>query len=247
MQTEDYVTFDPRIPKQYSYFNNVFLTAIIIMYIIEVLLNAYISEKALIILGAKWNTGITDGEYWRFLTPSLLHGNIIHLFLNFAALQIFGKELESLYGTFRYFILCILSSWGSILASYTFSNELAIGASGIVFGIIGGLIIFFYRQREKVTGANLRFKSMYTLVIINIILGFTIPRIDNSAHLGGLATGLLCGYFISPEYQIVKNEIENKLFVEKKKDITRVISGLFLLITILFWLTKISISHHLEV
>src|SRR3990167_1218999 len=168
MQTEEYVTFDPRIPKQKSLFNNVFLVAIVVMYIVEVLLNAHINEKVLIILGAKWNEGITNGEYWRFLTPSLLHGNIIHLFLNFAALQIFGKELESMYGTLRYFILCILCSWGSILASYSFSSGIAIGASGVVFGIIGGLIIFFYRQREKLTGANLRFKSMYTLVIINI-------------------------------------------------------------------------------
>ena len=244
MPNDDYVTFDPRIPKYKPILSNFLIITIGVMYIIEILFNALYSDKAIIILGAKWNEGITNGEYWRFISCTFLHGNLLHLFLNVAAIYIFGKEVESIYGTFRFLILYIFSSWGATLASYAFSSGLAIGASGAVFGIIGGLIIFFYRQRDKVTGATMRFKSMYTLVIINLIFGFLLPKIDNSAHIGGLITGLITSYFISPEYQTIKDEVLQQLKIIKKKDTYRLTGGLILCITILFWLTKYTINYY---
>lgn len=242
MEANNYVTFDPRIPKHKPLLSRFLIFLISTMYLIEVYFNALYSDKGLIILGAKWNEGITNGEYWRFLTCTFLHGNIMHLFLNLTALYIFGQEVESIYGIFRFFLIYIFSSWGASLASYAFSPNIAIGASGAIFGIIGGLIIFFFRQREKVTGANFKFKSMYTLVIINLLFGILLPRIDNSAHLGGLITGLFSGWFISPEYKIEKNEQLDKLVITKKTDTIKLISGIILVITILFWLTKLSVN-----
>lgn len=244
MNSEDYVSFDPKIPKFKPYFTKLLITSIILMYFVEILFNAIYSEKAIIMLGAKWNEGITNGEFWRFFTPTILHGNLMHLFLNVIALHIFAYELESIYGLRRFIMLCLISSWGATLASYMFSKGVSIGASGVVFGIIGGLIIFFFKQREKVSGANIRFKAMYTLVLLNLALGLMIPKIDNAAHLGGLAFGLTCGWFISPEYKIEKDEELNKLIVIQKKDKTRIICGLFLIFTVLFWLTKISVSFN---
>ena len=237
MSTEDYVTFDPKIPKYKPILTNILIVIISIMFIVEVFFSAF-NDKALIILGAKWNEGISHGEYWRFFTCTLLHGNLIHLFLNLAAIYIFGKEVESVYGSFRFLLLYLLTSWGAGLASYYFSPGVAIGASGAVFGIIGALIIFFFRQREKVSGATMRFKSMYTLVAINLLLGFMIPRIDNSAHIGGLITGLVSAWFISPEYKIEKDEVSNKLEVVRRKDVKRLILGVMLVICILVLLTS---------
>ena len=241
---DDYVIFDPRIPKHNPVLTNILITFISIMFLIEIIFNALYSDKAIIFLGAKWNEGITNGEYWRFFTCTFLHGHLIHLILNITALYIFGSEVESIYGTFRFFLIYLLSSWGAGLASYAFSPGVAIGASGAVFGIIGGLIIFFFRQREKVTGANMKFKSMYTLVIINLILGFLLPRIDNSAHLGGLITGLISSWFISPEYKIEKDESRDKVIVIQKPDKQRVLAGLILIVTILFWLTRFAVNLH---
>jgi len=138
MSSENHVTYDPRIPKYLPILTKSIIAFIVIMYIVEIFFNALSSEKAIILLGAKWNEGITNGEYWRFITPTFLHGNLIHLFLNILALHIFANELESIYGTHRFLILFILTSWGAILASYTFSPGIAIGASGAIFGIIKG-------------------------------------------------------------------------------------------------------------
>lgn len=242
MPSEDYVTFDPKIPKYIPILTNILILVISLMFIIEIYFSALNTDKSIILLGAKWNEGITRGEYWRFLTCTFLHGNLMHLFLNLAAIYIFGKEVESIYGTFRFLLIYLLSSWGAGLASYSFSQGIAIGASGAVFGIIGSLIIFFFRQREKVTGANLKFKSMYTLVIINLLFGFLLPRIDNYAHMGGLVTGLITSWFISPEYKIEKIEELGKLIIVGKKDLLRVVLGILIVSIALLLLTKVAIS-----
>ena len=241
MTDENYVTFDPRIPKQKPALLKPILIIIAMMYIIEVFYTSTHGSKAIILLGAKWNEGITNGEYWRFFTCTLLHGNLMHLFLNLAALYIFGKELESFFGTFKFLIIYLFTAWGASLASYAFSPGIAVGASGVAFGILGCLISFFYKEREHVSNAHLRFKTMYTLAIINIIFGLVMPNIDNSAHIGGLVTGLIVGYYIAPKYFVAKDEKENKLKVFQQKDTTRVFIGSLLTFSILFWLTKLAV------
>ena len=238
---DKYVTFNPQIPKYQPTITKILILIISLFFLTELYLNATHSDKTLIILGAKWNEGITRGQYWRFLSCVLLHGNILHLFVNIAALYIFGREVESIFGSFRFLILFLYSSWGASLTSYIFSPGISIGASGALFGIIGGLIIFFFRQRENVSGAILRFKSMYTLVAINLLFGFLIPRIDNSAHIGGLITGLFTSLFISPEYEIKKDDFQEVLYVKRNKNITKLCFGIFLIGALLLYLSKTAI------
>ena len=44
--------------------------------------------------GAKFNVFIRQGELWRFFTPMLLHGSIMHIGFNMYALFSFGTGLE---------------------------------------------------------------------------------------------------------------------------------------------------------
>ena len=245
MSTDTYVTFDPRIPKHKPIITKLLIILISIMFIVEMVFTAHYGEKGIIILGAKWNEGITNGEYWRFFTCTFLHGGLMHLFLNLGGLYIFGQELESIYGRVKFLFICLLTSWGAILASYKFSAGTAIGASGVVFGIIGCLISFYFTQKGKVTGADYKFKSMYTLVIINLILGFMMPRIDNSAHIGGILTGLLSGWLLSPKYEIKKDEELQKLKVTEEKNYSRFFIGAIFLVLLLAWLTKMAICYKL--
>ncbi len=242
MDQNDYVIFDPRIPKHKPALTKLLIILITVMFIIEMAYITHYGEKGIITLGAKWNEGITNGEYWRFVTCTLLHGSLMHLFLNLAGLYIFGRELESIYGSARYLLIYLLTGWGSTLASYIFSPGLAIGASGVVFGIIGCLISFYFSQKGKVTGANYKFKSMYTLVIINLILGFMMPRIDNSAHIGGILTGLFSGWLLSPEYEILKDDEHQKLKVIEKKSTSRSVFRVIAIVLLLLLCTKLALN-----
>ena len=244
MQNENYVTYDPRLPKHKISLTKIIICLILLMYLAEIYFNATYSDKAVILLGAKWNEGITNGQYWRFITPTFLHGNLIHLFLNLFALHIFGTELESIYGSIKFLTVFLLTSWGAILASYTFSSGIAIGASGAVFGIIGCLVIFYFKQRGKVSGATIRFKSMYTLIIINLIFGFLIPKIDNFAHLGGLITGIFVGWLLCPEYYTEKNELTQTVIVNEKSKVFNTAIFIAIVISLLYLLTKYSIGLH---
>ena len=242
MNENDLVIFDPKIPKHKPIFTKLLIILISTMFVVEIFYTAKYGEQGIIILGAKWNEGITNGECWRFFTCALLHGSFMHLFLNLAGLYIFGKELESIYGSLKYLLICLLTSWGATLASYTLSQGIAIGASGIVFGIIGSLIVFYFKQKNKVTGASYKFKSMYTLVIMNLLFGLFIPKIDNSAHIGGIFTGLLSGWLLSPKYEILKDDEMQRLKVIEEKNIFRFFIGAMFLVWLLSWLTKLAIN-----
>ena len=89
---------------------------------------------------------------------------------------------------------------GSLASAY-FSSVPSVGASGAIFGLMGALIAFLLRRRGALTPQG---KSILMQLVgwaaINVFFGFSTPGIDNSAHLGGCAAGLLLG-FVLPEPQ----------------------------------------------
>src|SRR6185295_10538834 len=99
-------------------------------------------------LGAKNNAKILGGEYYRFVTSMFLHGNLLHIAFNAYALYVLGPETERVYGTPRFLALYFIAGLAGGLASYTFSPNDAVGASGAIFGLIGGLAAFYYISRK---------------------------------------------------------------------------------------------------
>jgi len=92
-----------------------------------------------------------------------------------------------------YFVARFLSS----VASYLFSDPrvVGVGASGAIFGLLGAWVAYNLRRRDTAMGAaNLR--GALILIALNLFLGFTIPNIDNFAHLGGLVSGFACGLLV---------------------------------------------------
>lgn len=149
-----------------------------------------ISYGQLIIqLGAKVNSLILDGEYWRFITPLFLHGSLMHLLVNCYSLYIIGSLVERLYGRGRfiasYFIAGILGN----LCSFLFVPGPSVGASGAIFGLMG---ILLYFGLERPVQFKVYFgSSIITTILINLVYGFTSTGIDNFAHMGGLVGGFL--------------------------------------------------------
>jgi len=102
--------------------------------------------------------------------------------------------VEEIYGANRYITFYLLSTAGGFLASTFFSDSLSIGASAGLFGLIGEMIALGMKS-PTATGAAIR--GMYIRwAIMGLLFGF-LPffRVDNAAHLGGLATGFASAYF----------------------------------------------------
>jgi membrane associated rhomboid family serine protease len=83
--------------------------------------------------------------------------------------------------------------------SYAFAPgfTLAVGASGAIFGLVGAFVAYNYLRRHNVM-AQARLRGALSMLLINLIIGFSIPAIDWRAHLGGLVAGLVAGYAVDP-------------------------------------------------
>lgn len=163
-------------------------------------------EQALRTLGWKENDLINQGQWWRLLTPMVLHASLIHLLFNSWALYALGTEVERVYGTARFAAIYLLAGLAGSIASYAFNPAApSVGASGAIFGLFGALGVFSYSSRSLIgwEATKMQLGQMLTLVVINLMFGF-IPgsNIDNSAHLGGLVAGTIASFGLAPRYTI---------------------------------------------
>jgi rhomboid protease GluP len=183
------------------------LGAIVIIYVISLLVSGGFFQPtlpALVLLGAKDNNLIQQGQYWRLLTATFLHGNLIHIFFNGYALYALGPEAERIYGLRRFLALYFLAGLAGSLASYLMSPSISVGASGAIFGLIGGLGMFYYLSREALGDfGKAQVQNMVAIAMINLFIGFANQGvIDNWGHLGGLVGGALAGLALAPRLQV---------------------------------------------
>lgn len=160
------------------------------------------SVDTLNMMGAKYTDKIINHwEIHRLMWPTFLHTGIIHFITNTIVLYYLGTILETEYGSIKIFIIFLLSSlFGWLLSSIFLINTLGVGASGGIFGLIGGYIIHLLKQNRF---SALVIYGFFINLLLTIFFG-TLPIIDNWAHLGGLISGILLGFicFISKHYKI---------------------------------------------
>ncbi|EJO5346264.1 rhomboid family intramembrane serine protease [Clostridium botulinum] len=178
----------------------------VFMYLITVFLSGSILTsdiRVLIFLGAKVNSLISNGEYYRLITAMFLHGGLIHLLLNMYALSSIGPLVETYFGKTKYLVVYFISGILSSYFSYLFSSSVSIGASGAIFGTLGATLIIAYKNRKK--GGKEFLNNIISVIIINLILGFSIPNVDNFGHIGGLIGGVIITLLLVNRKKNVEN------------------------------------------
>jgi rhomboid protease GluP len=77
--------------------------------------------------------------------------------------------------------------------------SLCAGASGAIFGMLGGLLAYLVIRHRDVPAAILRPMRSGTIAFLgyNVIFGLTNRKIDMAGHLGGLATGFAVGLLLA--------------------------------------------------
>lgn len=143
----------------------------------------------LINFGASFPPLIRDGEYFRLLTNGFIHIGITHLLFNNYALYIIGPQIENLFGRVKYITIYLLSIIIASLLSMVFFQGTSAGASGAIFGLLGALLYFGYHYRIYL--GNMMQSQLIPLIMLNLLLGFMIPGINNAAHIGGLISGVM--------------------------------------------------------
>lgn len=169
-------------------------------FVAELLLGGSTNEQVLVTLGANVAPLVADGQYWRLVASMFLHIGFLHLAVNAYALYQLGCLFELLLGSGQLLVTYFLSGIAGSLASVMFNRvELSAGASGAIFGLLGALIGFLVKRREMLTPqAKSLLMQLLFWAVVNVVFGFSVKGIDNAAHLGGCATGLLLGLFLPP-------------------------------------------------
>ena len=156
--------------------------------------------KTLVDMGALFGPyTVQQGEWWRLFTAMFLHGGVTHILMNMFSLYIVGRGAEMYFNAKSYLSIYLFSGLIGGLASLSVHPEsVGIGASGAIFGVFGALAGFFLAHREKINAHFKAFMKDFTMIIgINLVIGFSIPSVDVSAHVGGLFVGMLGGFLIS--------------------------------------------------
>lgn len=136
---------------------------------------------------------VAHGEAWRLIAAAFLHGGIVHLGFNTLALMSIGPALERSLGSLRFVALYLVSAVGGHIAVCLFYPPFGavIGGSGALFGMMGALVAMNMRSGRHVF-SFLDFEGprrLLGLIVANLVIGFLIPFISNTAHVGGLLAG----------------------------------------------------------
>ena len=142
---------------------------------------------------------VAQGEWWRLLSSMFLHSGAVHLGLNMLSLYFLGSFVEAAFGRGRFLALYLLSGLSGGLAYLYFGsfNVSAVGASGAIFGLLGGVLGYALR-RGTFSWQNPLIRQLLILLALNLYIGFSVPNISNTAHLGGLAGGFAFGWLVAP-------------------------------------------------
>lgn len=138
----------------------------------------------------------SQGEYYRLFTAMFLHFGASHLVNNMLVLFILGERLEQAMGHVKYLIFYILSGLLANIASAYIQIQgvwgqakVTAGASGAIFGVVGGLVYVVAVNRGRLDGLTNR--QLGFMVLLTLYHGFSSKGVDNAAHIGGLITGFL--------------------------------------------------------
>ena len=138
------------------------------------------------------------GEWWRLIVSNWLHYGVFHLAMNMWCIWVLGRECEFFYSTSDFVSIYFLTGISCLLLSVAVHPmRVSAGASGVVFGLAGVIIMTVNQRgvkrfippdvRKSITKSTLRFAG------INLLIGAALPITDNTGHIGGLLGGLALG------------------------------------------------------
>ena len=108
-------------------------------------------------LGGKDTYLIREGEIWRLVLPAILHGGILHIFMNLAFQTYLCYTYERLWGTGRIAYFYFLTAIGaSIMSAVCSPQSVSVGASGSLFGMLGCQMVPEWKSDKNSKSPNTR-------------------------------------------------------------------------------------------
>jgi membrane associated rhomboid family serine protease len=134
-------------------------------------------------------TKIYAGQYYRLLTSAFVHlapPQVWHLIGNMLFLGLLGFVLERILGPVRFALLYLMCALAGSVLSYLVldPDRVAVGASGAIYGLLGGAVTVAKRTRQS--------WLFWVLLLVYVLqMSFMNPAVNWSVHVGGLVMGLI--------------------------------------------------------
>ncbi|MEZ4401495.1 MAG: rhomboid family intramembrane serine protease [Kofleriaceae bacterium] len=139
---------------------------------------------------------LTHHELWRLGSSMFIHAGVLHLGMNMLALYQGGPMIERLYG--RAGLVAIFVGGGLVgsLASAVRGTGVSVGASGAILGLFGAYGSFLARHRKQLdpVATSNALRGLAMMAGLNVLLGLSVPNIDQAAHVGGILGGVAVGW-----------------------------------------------------
>lgn len=164
--------------------------------------------------GASFAPLIVEGkEYYRLVTCMFLHFGVQHLFYNMLVLIFLGDTLEKEVGKLRYLLIYFGGGIAGNLVSVWFDYRtekfaVSAGASGAIFAVIGALVWIVIRNKGKLEDYS--GKRLLLMAGLSVAEGLTTSGVDNSAHIGGMATGFLLAVLLYRKRMRRREDVTNQ-------------------------------------
>lgn len=181
------------------YFINGIFMAMSIIYFIY--LNIVGIPDGIIILlkyGGLHLKAIEGKEYWRYFVSIFIHVNMRHILCAMLCQYIIGERLERALGKIKYAILFLIVSIGSNLVFIrmemreivaTQGVSIAVGASGVICGLAGGLL--YVAQANKGKYYSLSSYKILLVLVFWVVYGLINKNISNDVNISGFIIGYL--------------------------------------------------------
>jgi len=142
--------------------------------------------------------GLAEGQWWRLVSPMLLHFGVLHLAMNGMWYWELGKRIELRQGSWALLGLTLLFSLVSNLAQhYTSGPSLFGGLSGVLYGLLGHVWLYQWLAPNPLFSLP---KGVLVMMLVWLLICLTgvvgqlgFGQIANAAHVGGLLIGCLTG------------------------------------------------------
>lgn len=172
---------------------------VIIFFLVEGTGDSQNSEHLLSWGASYYPSIVEDRQIYRLFMAMFLHAGIEHLINNMIVLALIGSRLERIIGSTRYLILYLVSGVIAGIGSMIYNLMLgdyvvAVGASGAIFGALGGITFLAIKYRGQ--GMDLTPQRLIFFALISLYSGFRADQVDNAAHVIGFLAGIMIAFFM---------------------------------------------------
>lgn len=193
--------------KKYRCYGTVcFVLVNVAWFLVTYVTGATDSVEGLLACGAMRSDALLRGEYPALFTAFFVHFDAEHLLNNMLLLLALGALLEQHTGTRSFVAIYLLSGLGGNVATavwyLAFHKAIAVsaGASGAVFGVVGGFLGALIWNRGRLEDMTTR--KFMVFVLLSLYQGFASQGVNNVAHVAGF----LCGFVASVLSELIRRE-----------------------------------------